>query len=95
MQIDELAVPLGSPFIGKTIRELEVRGRGGFIAIALRKQEGTIVRNLDHNTLLEKGDTVIVMGHQGDIPQFARANKLKSKLRYRGSQVGQYYYNNY
>jgi voltage-gated potassium channel len=28
------------------------------------------------------------VGHQGDIPQFARANELKSKLRYRGSQVG-------
>jgi voltage-gated potassium channel len=87
VQIDELAVPLGSPFIGKTIRELEVRGKGGFIVIALRKQNGTIIKNPAHNILLAKGDTVIVMGHQGDIPQFARANELKSKLRYRGSQV--------
>lgn len=87
IKIDELAISQGSPLVGKTIDRLEVRGKGAFIVIALRRHEGTIIKNPDRHIVLAVGDRVIVMGHQADIPRFARANELRSKMRYRGSNI--------
>ncbi|GAB4536409.1 MAG: potassium channel protein [Pleurocapsa sp.] len=88
VQIDELSMLKGSPSIGKTIGQLEVRGKGSFIIIGLRRRDGTLIKDPDRHLVLHPGDRVIVMGHRGDIPQFARANELRSKMRYRGSSVG-------
>lgn len=87
VQIDELAVPIGSSLVGKTIKQLEIQGKGTFIVVALRPIEGTLKTHPDPDWILQGGDTIIVMGHLGDIPQFARANKLKGKMRYRGAQM--------
>lgn len=86
VQIDELVVKPGSALVNKTIGQLEVRGRT-FIIVALRRQNKTVIKNPDRNIVLQPGDTVIVIGHEGDIPQFARFNEMKSKMRYRGSTI--------
>ena len=87
VQMDELVILSDSPLVGQTISDIEVRGKGSFIVVALRKGDGTMVIHPKHEVLLEAEDTVIVMGHRGDIPQFARNNVLKRDLRYRGSRV--------
>ena len=88
VQIDELAILSGSPSVGKTIGKLEVQGKGSFIIVGLRRRDGILIKDPDRQLILQPGDKVIVMGHRGDIPRFARANELKSKMRYRGSSVG-------
>jgi voltage-gated potassium channel len=88
VQIDELPIVSGSPVVGKTIGTLEVKGNGSFIIVALQRQDGIVIKNPDRGAILAAGDRVIVMGHRGDIPQFARTNELKSKMRYRGSSIG-------
>ena len=88
VQLDELLIPSGSPLIGKTVSKLEVKGNRAFIIVALRRQDGTVLRNPSAKVILEAGDRVIVMGHQGDAPRFARTHELKSKMRYRGSSIG-------
>ncbi|MBD1808676.1 potassium channel protein [Microcoleus sp. FACHB-SPT15] len=87
VQMDELVILSDSPLVGQTISDIEVRGKGSFIVVALRKGDGTMVIHPKHEVLLEAEDTVIVMGHRGDIPQFARNYVLKRDLRYRGSRV--------
>lgn len=87
VQIDELAILSGSPSVGKTIGKLEVQGKGSFIIVGLRRRDGMLIKDPDRQLILQPGDKVIVMGHRGDIPRFARANELKSKMRYRGSSV--------
>ncbi|WP_036479034.1 TrkA family potassium uptake protein [Myxosarcina sp. GI1] len=87
IKIDELAVAQNSYLVGKTIERLEVRGKGAFIIIALRRHDGTVIKNPDRHLVLEAEDRVIVMGHQADIPHFARANELRGKMRYRGSSL--------
>ena len=87
VQIDELVVAPNSDLVGRTIKQIEVRGKGAFIVIALRRHQ-TTEAHPDQNTILNGGDTVIVMGHQGDIPQFAKTHALKRQMRYRGAQMG-------
>ncbi|MCY7283799.1 MAG: potassium channel protein, partial [Cyanobacteria bacterium CAN_BIN43] len=72
VQVDELTIPAHSPLVGKTIGDLEVRGKGTFIVVALRRQDGEITTHPGYATLLSGGDTVIVLGHHGDLPQFTR-----------------------
>ncbi|PIG93614.1 potassium channel protein [Gloeocapsopsis sp. IPPAS B-1203] len=86
VRVDELAIPADSPLANQTVSDIEIRGKGAFIVVALRKTDGTMVIHPKHEMLLEVGDTVIVMGHRGDIPQFAKNYVLKRDMRYRGSQ---------
>ncbi len=88
VQIDELAILAGSPLVGKTIGDIEVRGKGTFIIVALRRADGTTITHPDQSIILAEDDAVIVMGHRGDIPQFAQHYALKRQLKtYRGSRL--------
>lgn len=84
VQMDELGIPGDSPLVGKTISDIEVRGKGAFIVVALRKADNTMIIHPKHEMLLEAGDTVMVMGHRSDIPQFARNYVLKRGIKHRG-----------
>jgi voltage-gated potassium channel len=55
--------------------------------VALRRQDGTLIRNPQPEVILKAKDKVIVMGHQGDMPRFARSNESHNKMRYRGSVI--------
>lgn len=85
VQMDELAIPPDSPLVNQTISDIEIRGKGAFIVVALSKADGTLIVHPEHQLLLAAGDTLIVIGHRGDIPQFAKNYVLKRDLRYRGS----------
>lgn len=86
VQIDELAIASDSPLISKTIGDIEVRGKGAFIVVALRKADGTTIVEPDQTVVLVEGDTIIVIGHRGDIPQFAQRYALKRQW-HRGAQL--------
>ncbi len=88
VQIDELVINKSSPLANKSVGQLEVQGKGTFIIVAIRREDKTVIKNPDRSVMLRTGDTVIVMGHEGDIPKFAKFNELKSKMRYRGSSIG-------
>jgi len=87
MRIDELAVPPDSLLAGTTVADLEFQGNRGFLIIAVRQADGTVVNQPPGTMVLNGGDTVIVMGHQGVIPQLANRYHLKPKLRYRGAKA--------
>ncbi|MBF2003462.1 MAG: potassium channel protein [Synechococcales cyanobacterium C42_A2020_086] len=86
VQVDELTIPAGSPLVGRPLRDLEVRGNGAFVVVALRKANGAIVTHPSHETLLHAQDVVIVLGHRGDIPQLGHLFEMKPQIRYRGAQ---------
>lgn len=87
VQVDEIAIDADSPMLGATIGDIEVKGKGTFIIVALRKADGTTINHPKQATLLEEGDAVIVMGHRGDIPQFVRSHVIKRQMRYRGASI--------
>ena len=77
VQMDELVVSHNSRLVGKTVRELEIRGKGAFIVVALRRRNGELITHPHASLLLNSGDVLIVLGHQEDLPQFARFYGLK------------------
>jgi len=86
IQLDELAVSATSNLVGAQIRDVEVRGNRAFLVIALRRADGTLLSPPTPSTPLEAGDTIIVMGHRGDIPAIAEDFSLKRQMRYRGAR---------
>jgi voltage-gated potassium channel len=88
IQMDELSVTADSSIVGKTVRDLEIRGKGTFIIVALRQASGEVILHPHHSLVLGSGDTLLVLGHEGDIPQFAQHYDLnRHPLRYRGARV--------
>lgn len=84
LQLEELSLSPISPFVGKTIAQLEVKGKGSFMVIAIRRRDGILIKKPQSATILMEGDCLIVMGHQGEIPKLAIVNQPKTKMRYRG-----------
>jgi len=86
IQVDELVVSATSNLIGGQIRDVEVRGNRAFLVIALRRADGTLLTSPPTTTPIQAGDTIIVMGHRGDIPAIAEDFSLKRQMRYRGAR---------
>jgi voltage-gated potassium channel len=72
VQMEELPIPITSPMTGKSVRELEVRGKGAFMVVALRRSGGSILMRPSPSQLVGGGDTLIVLGHRGELTQFAQ-----------------------
>ncbi len=87
IQFSELSVSSDSPLVGLTIHKLEVRGNGSFIIVAVRRRDGTTLTHPHYSLVLQAGDTVIVLGHRGDLPQFARRSTQRRQMRYRGARL--------
>lgn len=83
VQIDELTFSADSPLVGKTVRELEIRGKGAFIVVALRRSDGQLLTHPQSSLLLNCDDTLIVLGHQEEVPKFARYYGLNHSLMYK------------
>ena len=84
VQIDELTLSPHSPLAGKTVRELEIRGKGAFIVVALRRSNGQLLTHPHSSLILNCEDTLIVLGHQEELPKFARYYELNQALHHRG-----------
>ncbi len=87
VQFDELTIDANSPFASNTLNAIEAKGRGAFIVVAVRKPDGTIITSPSHDFMLHEGDVIILMGHKGDIPKFARRYAMRRAIRYRGSSL--------
>jgi len=87
IQLSELLIEPDSSLVGGTIGDVEVQGRGTFIIVALRRSDGTVSVHPSRDSYLARGDSVILMGHQGDMPQFAQRHALKREIRYRGARL--------
>ncbi|MBW4481836.1 MAG: NAD-binding protein [Tildeniella torsiva UHER 1998/13D] len=87
IQLNELVIDATSPLIGGTIGDIEVKGQGTFITVALRRADGEVIIHPSRATYLALGDSIILMGHQGDMPNFAQQNAIKKEMRYRGARL--------
>ena len=87
IQVNELAVLPNSPLLGQAIGDVERGGRGTFIVVALKRKEGAAMVHPKPYEILQAGDTVIILGHQSDMPNFAQRHAPRSQLQYRGAKV--------
>ena len=87
IQMNELAIRPNSPLVGRTIGDIEHRGKGTFIIVALKRNSGEVIVHPEPHHALIEGDALIIMGHQEDMPTFAQRHAAKSQLRNRGARV--------
>jgi voltage-gated potassium channel len=86
IQIDELAITPNSDLIGTSVGTMEIRGNRNFIVVAVRRANGSLIIRPGVDIFLHEGDTVVVMGHRGDIPKFAAMHALDRQMQYRGAR---------
>lgn len=87
LDIQLTQLPADQSLIGGTVGDIEVRGKGTFIIVALRRANGEVIVHPGRDLYLAKGDSVILMGHQGDMPNFAQQTALRREMRYRGARL--------
>lgn len=87
IQVNELSVLPDSPLLGRHISDVERGSQGTFVVVALKRSAGNMMVHPPSTEQLCEGDTVIIMGHQNDMPNFAQRHAAKQQLRYRGARV--------
>lgn len=65
--IEQVQVAPQTEFVGKTLREMQIRRDLGIIVLAIRKSDGEMVFNPPAETEICSGDFLIVMGEQPNL----------------------------
>lgn len=73
--------------VGGTVGDIELKGKGTFIIVALQRADGEVILHPGHDLLIAQGDSVILMGHQGDMPRFAQRKARRREIGYRGMRM--------
>jgi TrkA domain protein len=71
LQIEWIPVPDDSPLIGLTLADCGFRARSGVTVIAILRKPEAVVGAQPGDTI-ERGDTLVVVGHAGDYAAFRR-----------------------
>ena len=82
LELTEVEVQEKSAIVGETLSGVEVGG--GFVIVALKPPNGSLIRDPDMNTVLMEHDVVIVVGHQSAVPRLARRARPKIQGSFRG-----------
>jgi len=80
LQLDELVLGEDSSLVGGPLSELFRQCGHGFLVVAIRQQDGTIILTPLGSQKLAIGDVLIILGHRGDIDRLCRSFALKSEI---------------
>jgi voltage-gated potassium channel len=67
LQMEELTMPDRSPFVGRNLLDAGLRRDTGVIIVGIKKAGGGMVFNPNSESLIEAGDTLIVLGQPRSI----------------------------
>jgi voltage-gated potassium channel len=73
LRMDELPICEGSPIIGKSLEESEIRQRYGLIIVAVKKDSGKMIFNPMASYLIESGDKLIALGEEDNVTKLSQA----------------------
>lgn len=73
LRMEELAICEGSPFIGKSLEESEIRHRYGLIIVAVKKDTGQMIFNPLADYVISNGDKLIALGEDKNVSLFSKA----------------------
>jgi len=77
LALDELQVDGASSLCGRSLAELAVESKNHFLIVAVRRRDRSILVNPSPETHVRGGDTVIVLGHDGDIGEVCERFRLQ------------------
>jgi voltage-gated potassium channel len=67
LQMEEIFIPEGSPFIGQNLKDAGLRRDTGVIIVGIKKMNGKMVFNPGGASELDAKDTIIVLGQPSEI----------------------------
>lgn len=70
LALEEIAIPAGSPFLGKTLKDARIRERFGLIVIASRTVDNKMEFNPSAEYQLKEGEILIFMGNKEGLANF-------------------------
>ena len=87
LKLDELRIGEGSTLDGQPLSEIDLKGNRGFLIVAVRNAGGEIEVDPPGERVLSGGDTVIVLGHAGELPQLEKRYAAAKEIIYRGAKM--------
>jgi voltage-gated potassium channel len=81
MRVEEITVGEGSPWIGKTLRQMDLHGRFELLPLAVRKPDGELKYNPRDDTSLASGDVLVVLGEVANTWKAREAAGIKTPHR--------------
>ncbi len=87
LQINEIHLDAKSPLIGRTISDLEVKGRSHCIVVALRHTDGSFTPQPDPALVVQAGDTIMVLGRPDALPQLTAYYAMQNTAQFRGTKL--------
>ena len=71
-RLEEVTLDAGSSFVGRTLRDLDVRDRTGALVLALREEDGSFTSNPSPDTVMREGQVLIAIGTQAELDALAK-----------------------
>jgi len=81
MRVEEITVGEGSPWIGKTLRQMDLHGRFELLPLAVCKPDGELKYNPRDDTSLASGDVLVVLGEVANTWKAREAAGIKTPHR--------------
>ena len=85
LNLSEIEIQPGSPLVGQTVADVEVGG--GFVVVAIRRADGSVVQNSTSELTLDAGDRFMIVGHTDSLPQLNQRAGARAQTHYRGTKM--------
>lgn len=69
LEFDEIALRASSPWVNRTLGEVEVRGAHGYLIVGVHRTDGSTIMHPPGDLVLDVDDRVIILGYHDDIPE--------------------------
>ncbi len=73
LRMEEVSICEGSPYIGKSLEESEIRQRFGLIVVAVKKESGKMIFNPMAKYIIENNDKLIALGEAENVNIFSQS----------------------
>ena len=87
LEMTQIEIKPNTPLVGQSVADVEVTGSGGLVIVAIRKADGTLLRDPRPDVRLAGGDVFIILGHSNALPQIARRVNARVATVYRGGRA--------
>ena len=70
LELEEIPILAGSPLVGRTIAESDIRKRTNAIVIAVKRKDGILEYPPSHEVPIDVGDVVVLLGRRSNLDLF-------------------------
>lgn len=84
LNLTDLQIEEDSLLVGQSVTQVEKQSQGALIIVAVKTLQGTLSSEELKPHVLQAGETLVVIGHEGDLPAFTENFISGKEVMYRG-----------